>query len=299
MVTGSSAWHPALGGHPPSYWHEQGQRPSSDEAPVPEEAWGRRVRYRAHLRGVLGSPCLCQDRSGACEAGPVVTGLTWSSIPWARVPYGQPEASVELVGVLSPTALTLTQPPVRPAPVNEEETLVHFPMPCESPPQGFQIRDPGRVGGEDEQAAVTYAEKQAEHGGTWLHWDPSLTRAERARAPSKKGVFVFTFTENLEAHRRQLERLWGGPLCVAGAEITTDTQSGIVAHAAALLRREGRRRGMLCQSFAISSDNSNGRRRVYVGGLAWDPVKLSRWLSDALAGFPVEVNSQLVPEPAP
>jgi hypothetical protein len=183
--------------------------------------------------------------------------------------------------------------------VNKEETLVNFPMPCESPPQGFHIRDPGRVGAEDEQAAVTYAEKQAEHGGTWLHWDPSLTRAERARSPSKKGVFVFTFTENLEAHRRQLERLWGGPICVARADITTDTQTGIVAHAAALLRREGRQHGMLCQSFALSSDNTKGPRRVHVGALAWDPAKLSRWLSDELAGFPVEVTSPLVPETTP
>jgi hypothetical protein len=182
--------------------------------------------------------------------------------------------------------------------VNEEETLGHFPLPCESPAQGWQIRDRGRVGGEDEQSALTYAEKQAEHGGTWMHWDPLLTRAERARSPSK-GVLVFTFTENVEAHRRQLERLWGGPLCVASAEITTDTQSGIVAHAADLLRREGRRQGLLCGSFGVSSDNSSGQRRVHVSALAWDPGKLSRWLSDALAGFPVEINSPLVAEPVP
>jgi hypothetical protein len=223
----------------------------------------------------------------------------WSSIPWVRQAYGQPEASVELVGVLSPRAFTLTQPPLRPAPVNEEETLAHFPLPCESPPHGWQTRDPGRVAREDEQSAFAYAEKQAEHGGTWIHWDPLLTRAERARSPSQKGVLVFTFTENLDAHRRQLERLWGGPLCVASAEISTDTQTGIVEHAAALLRREGRRQGLLCESFGVHSDNSNGRRRVSVSALAWDPAKLSRWLSDALAGFPVEVNSPLVAEPAP
>jgi hypothetical protein len=30
---GSSALHPALGNHPPSYWYEQGQRPSGAETP--------------------------------------------------------------------------------------------------------------------------------------------------------------------------------------------------------------------------------------------------------------------------
>lgn len=206
---------------------------------------------------------------------------------------------MELVGVLSPGGLTLTEPPRRPVPVNEDETLAHFPMPCERPAAGWQVRDAGRVRSEDEQSAFAYAEKQAEHAGTWLHWDPSRTRAERARSPTQKGVLVFTFTENLETHRRQLERLWGGPLCVASGEITTDTQNGIVARAAALLRREGRRQGMLCGSFGVSSDNSNGRKRVSVSALAWDPAKLSRWLSDALAGFPVEINSPLVAEPAP
>ena len=299
VVRGLSALHPALGGHPPSYWQEQLQRPSSTEGPVPEEAWGGRFRYRTHIRGAIGAPCLCQDRGGACEAGPVVKGLTWSSVPWARRLNGQLEASVELVGVLSRDALTLTEPPRRPLPVNEEETLTRFPLLCESPAQGWQIRDPGRVGREDKQAAVEYAEKQAEHSATWMYWDPSLTRAERTRSPPQKGVFVFTFTENLEAHRRRLERLWGGPLCVAKGDITSEVQSGIVSHAADLLRREGRRQGLLCESFGMSSDNSNGPNHIAVSALAWDPAKLSHWLSHELAGFPVHVNSPLVPEPAP
>ncbi len=244
-------------------------------------------------------PCLCQDRGGACAAGPVVKGFAWSSVPWARRINGQLEASVELVGVLSRGALTLTEPPRRPLPVNEEETLTRFPLPCESPAQGWRIRDPHRVGGEDEQAAVKYAEKQAEHSAIWMYWDPLLTRAERASSPHQKGVFVFTFTENLEAHQRRLEQLWGGPLCVAKADITSEVQSGIVAHAADLLRRGGRRQGLLCESFLMYSDNSNGPNHIAVSVLAWDPAKLSRWLSHELAGFPVHVNSLLVPEPAP
>jgi hypothetical protein len=295
----SSALHPALGGHPPSYWQERLQRPSSTEGPVPEEAWGGRFRYQTHIRGAFGTPCLCQDRGGACEGGPVVKGLTWSSVPWARRLNGQLEASVELVGVLSRDALTLTEPPRRPLPVNEEETLTRFPLLCASPAQGWQIRDPGRVDREHEQAAVEYAEKQAEHSATWMYWDPSLTRAERTRSPPQKGVFVFTFTENLEAHRRRLELLWGGPLCVAKGDITSQVQSGIVSHAADLLRREGRRHGLLCESFGMSSDNSNGPNHITVSALAWDPAKLSRWLSHELAGFPVHINSPLVPEPTP
>ena len=295
----SKALHPALGGHPPSYWKEQAQRPPNAEVPLPEEAWGGRFRYRTHIRGAIVAPCLCQDRGGVCEAGPIVKGLTWSSIPWARRVNGQLEASVELVGVLSSGALTLTERPRRPPAVNEEETLARFPLPCETPAQGWQIRDPGRVGREDEQAAITYAEKQAEHSATWIRWDPLLTRAERARSPSHKGVFVFTFTENLDTHRRRLEELWGGPSCVARGEVTREVQSGIVARAVDLLRHEGRQQGMLCTSFAISSDMSTGSNRISMSGLAWDAAKLSRWLSHELAGFPVNINSPLVAEPMP
>jgi hypothetical protein len=108
---------------------------------------------------------------------------------------------------------------------------------------------------------------------------------------------VFTFTENLEAHRRRLEQLWGGPLCVAEGEMTSEVRSGIVSHAADLLRREGRRQGLLCESFGLSSDSSHGPTRLSVNAVAWDPAKLSRWLSHELAGFPVHIDSPLVPEP--
>ena len=244
-------------------------------------------------------PACARIAAGHAKPGPVVRGLTWASVPWARTVNGQLEASVELIGVLSSGALTLTEPPRQPAAVNEEETLTLFPLPCETPAQGWQIRDLRRVGRQDEQAAVTYAEQQAEHAATWIDWDPSLSRAERARSPSQKGVLVFTFTENLEAHRHRLEQLWGGPLCVATGELTREAQSGIVARAADLLRREGRRHGMLCGAFSVSSDISNGSNRVSVSGLAWDAAKLSRWLSHGLAGFPVDINSPLVAEPAP
>src|SRR6478735_7885290 len=184
VVNGSGALHPALGGHPPSYWYEQGQRALSNQAPLPAEAWGGRFRYRTHIRGPVERPCLCQDRGGACEAGPVVRGLTWSRIPWARRANGQLEASVELVGVLSNEALTLTELPHRPPPVNEEETLKRFPLPCERPGQGWQTTDPSHAREEDQQAAIAYAEKQAEHSATWTTWDSFLTR--RARSPAQK-----------------------------------------------------------------------------------------------------------------
>lgn len=118
-------------------------------------------------------------------------------------------------------------------------------------------------------------------------------------ARSQKGVFVFTFTENLEAHRARLERLWGGPLCVAQGDMTSEVQSGIASHAVDLLRREGRRQGLVCESFMISSDRSDGPNHLSVSALAWGPAKLSRWLSQELAGFPVHISSPLVPEPAP
>jgi hypothetical protein len=295
----SAALHPALGGHPPSYWQEQGQRPVTDEASIPEEAWGRRFRYRTSVRGTIGTPCLCQGRGFACEEGPVVRGLTWARIPWARKVNGELEASVELVGVLSRDALTLTEPPRRPPRIDEAETLTSLPLPCEKPAEGWRVRDPGLVGSEHEQAAGTYAEKQSEHSATWFSWHPSITRAERARFSPDKGVFVFTFTENLELHRQRLLALWGGALCVAAGELTQEVRNGIISRAAYLLRREGRRHGLLCTSFGMSGGSPGDLNRVTVHGAAWDKAKLSLWLSHELAGFPVEVISPLEIEPEP
>ncbi len=207
-VTGSGGLHPALGGHPPSYWQERGQRAVTDGAPIPEEVWGRRFRYRTSLRGTIGAPCLCQGRGFSCEPGPVVKGLTWARIPWARKVNGALEAYVELVGILSKDALTLTESPRRPPRIDEAETLTSLPLPCEKPVEGWRVRDPRLVAGEDEQAATAYAEKQPEHSATWLHGHPFVARAERARFLSDKGVMVFTFTENLETHRERLTRLW-------------------------------------------------------------------------------------------
>src|SRR6187402_372618 len=130
VVPPTGGLHPALGGHLPSYWHDQGQRPVTDQAPIPEEAWGRRFRYRTSIRGAIGTPCLCQGRGSACEPGPVVRGLTWASVPWARKVNGEREASVDLVGVLSKDALTLTEPPRRPPQIDEEETRTSLPLPC-------------------------------------------------------------------------------------------------------------------------------------------------------------------------
>ena len=294
---GSTGLHPALGGHPPSYWQEQGQRPVTDELPIPEEAWGRRFRYRTSLRGTIGTPCLCQGRGFACEPGPVVRGLAWASIPWARKVNGELQASVELVGVLSKDALTLTERPRRPPRIDEAETLTSLPLPCEKPAEGWRVRDPGLVASEHEQAAATYAEKQSEHSGTWLHWHPPITRAERARFSPDKGVLVFTFTENLELHRQRLLGLWGGPLCVAAGELTHEVRNGIISRAADLLRREGRRHGLLCTSFGMSGGTADDPNRVTVGATAWDKEKLSHWLSHELAGFPVEIISPLEIEP--
>jgi hypothetical protein len=215
-----------------------------------------------------------------------------------RTVNGELEASVELVGILSKDALTLSEPPRRPPRIDEAETLKSLPLPCEKPAEGWRVHDPGLVASKDQEAAGTYAEKQSEHSATWLYWHPSITRAERARFSPDKGVLVVTFTENLELHRRRLLELWGGPLCVAAGELTQEVRNGIIARAANLLRREGRRHGLLCTPFGMSGGSPDDLNRVTVHAPTWDTAKLSRWLSHELAGFPVDVVSPLEPEPA-
>ena len=296
--------HPALGGHPPSYWFEQANQPVNSPDSVPNEVFGRQLMlYRAAVGGDLSQLCLCPNREGKyvgppgrtqCKAYPV-RGLTWASIPWARKGYRGLEAYVEFLGMLSPDGFEVRGRPRRPPPP-EDSVVMRYPFPCEGQPDARRRRGT-RVGLDDENAAMEYAEKQPEHSITYVHWFPGVTRKQQEQFTADKGAFVFMFTENLDQHRERLEALWEGPLCVAKAELTTELQRGIGARAAELLRREGKQRGLLCGSFATGMLAFPDR--VTVTGIAWDSAGLERWLSRELGGFPVEVESTLMPAPEP
>ena len=70
-------------------------------------------------------------------------------------------------------------------------------------------------------------------------------------------------------------------------------QSAILARAMTEIGKEGRRHGLLCSSYAGHPEHYP--ERANIGGVAWDPVRLSSWISQRLAGFPVEFESPLEP----
>lgn len=146
------------------------------------------------------------------------------------------------------------------------------------------------------RAAVEYAESQPDFGAVWAHWTLPEARRQlhgKTRFGAEDGVLAFKFTDRVEAHRAEIEKRYGGSVCVGRGTIQRSVQQAISRRAALLLQSEGTQHGRLDCAFVLSFDGT--RERLELGTLAWDPVRLATWLSRELAGVPVEVRSQLTP----
>lgn len=85
--------------------------------------------------------------------------------------------------------------------------------PCPEPPGGWQAAHPRRPGPEALEAATRTARTQPDFAGVWVDYlePPGDDVAEDA------GPFVLNaaFTGGLDRHRRELQAVWDGPLCVS------------------------------------------------------------------------------------
>jgi hypothetical protein len=248
-----------------------------------------KVRYRGGVSEMQGTVWLC--RSGPTE-GLRIIGINWAAIPWAQKVYANRNASVELVGRLERDGMHVTETPKRPL----VEPLVEprYPLPCEEPPGGLKIRHPGRLTENDRVAAFEYAEAQADHSVSWVHWAPSRKGAAQNRPfRAEEDALVFTFMDNLAWHRMKIEERWGGKACVTKGVLSQEMSSAITSRAMTEIGREGRRHGLLCRTYAGHPEHYPERAKI--GGMAWDPARLSSWVSQRLNGFPVELESPLAP----
>lgn len=91
----------------------------------------------------------------------------------------------------------------RPGPFDDE---ARFATPCPEPPGGWVDRDPSRATFDDRQALLQVARQEADLGEVWVD--------------NAAGVVNASFTTDLDRHRRELEAVYGGPLCVSEAPFT-------------------------------------------------------------------------------
>lgn len=165
-----------------------------------------------------GEPELCVG--GVAESlppqcgGPVVVGLDWEDVPWRETANGVTWADVTAVGTFDGKTFTLTRP-VRRRVLKEPDNDWLTDIECAAPPGGWKVRDPSKIGIEAQEAAGRTARRSAGFAGMW--WQYTVVSGDENPDPDT-AVLHFAFTESLDERRAELERVWGGPLCVVERE---------------------------------------------------------------------------------
>ncbi|SDT68519.1 hypothetical protein [Jiangella sp. DSM 45060] len=164
------------------------------------------------LEGWGHGPQLC---SGVRESfppqcgGPDIAGWNWDEAPDAESADGVTWGFYSVTGTWDGTRFTLTEPPLAgtaTSPVAPDASEFDFSPPCEPPAGGWVVVDAATADEAGRAAAEDYAYAQPDFAGTWID---SLARPN---------ILTFSFTGDLETHEAALRGLWGGPLCVTGAE---------------------------------------------------------------------------------
>ena len=177
-----------------------------------------------------GSVLLAAGSGPPACSGPDVHGWSWEEAGSTESGDGVIQGTYRVTGTWDGAALTLTEPPVPAAesgpPPGSDST-----SPCAPPPDGWAVVDAATATNADADAAMAYAESQPDWAGAWS--DPFDRSAEDPDSPEygmvifARVVLNFRFTGDLERHEAALRELWGGALCVSGAENPHDELSAI------------------------------------------------------------------------
>jgi hypothetical protein len=146
-----------------------------------------------------------------------VVGLAWADIPWAETAGDTTWAEARLVGTFDGEQFTLTGAP-EPAEWGSEPEGDPFASPCPEPDGGWVVTDPALADDAAFETARVYAEAQADYAGLWLD-QQGIAWGEDA-VGSGSFVLNVAFTGDLAGHEADLRAMYGGPLCVSGAERT-------------------------------------------------------------------------------
>jgi hypothetical protein len=152
-----------------------------------------------------------------CRGVPVV-GLNWADVSWAETAGDTTWAEARLVGTFDGEQFALTQAP-EPADLGPgtQPEGDPFASPCPEPAGGWVVTDPALASDAAFAAAQAYAEAQPDYAGLWL---------DQLGQPSEWGTYAdsyvvnVAFTGDLAARETDLRSIYGGPLCVSGAERT-------------------------------------------------------------------------------
>lgn len=155
--------------------------------------------------------------------GPDVVGWDWTEIEGEESVGGTTWGEYRVVGTYQEGGFTLTEPATiagpEDYPTGED---IDFLTACPEPPGGWTVVDPATATIAGQDAAIAYAQAQADLAGLWLDQsinvelsqttDPPVIEAV-ANDPTKL-ILNVGFTGNLDGHTAELRSRWGGALCV-------------------------------------------------------------------------------------
>jgi hypothetical protein len=115
----------------------------------------------------------------------------------------------QLIGTYENGTLTLTEPPSTgavtvPAPIDAA-----FRVPCAEPAGGWRVVDPAHTKFEDYEAIMKAISDAPDYAGSW-----GAGHVEGVAGQPLDQVLVAGFTGDIDRHRAELEKLWGGAICV-------------------------------------------------------------------------------------
>jgi hypothetical protein len=152
-----------------------------------------------------------------------ITNWSWDRVEGETSAAGRTWGQYHLVGTSDGTTFTVSEAgPPRPEPSDPMDAIV---IPCAEPSGGWIAPDPSRTTRADLEAAIAAAEAQPDSAGAWMKY--LVQPATDGSFGPNDVVLNAAFTGNLDAHRHELARLWGGPTCVVRFDRTETELRGI------------------------------------------------------------------------
>jgi hypothetical protein len=177
-------------------------------------------RYGANglvLQDASHGPELCLGQIYS-SSPPQCTGLPIANWNWAKADGHEAGGrstwgDYHVVGTYDGTTFTLTEPPTKRRTENARLPLPDFSTPCKPPVGGWRIVDPSRVTLDDFLAIRGAIEAPPDYSASWNDSSPPLPDGIDA-------VFNAQYTGDLDRHRAELAKVWGGPICVSQGKTT-------------------------------------------------------------------------------
>jgi hypothetical protein len=190
---------------------------------VPDGYTGRFRIVATVLENAEHGPQLCtgvEDSLPPQCGGPDVAGWAWTGLRYESA-AGTRWGSYLLVGTFDGRVFRMTEPPkVNDGSLNPQPRIPDFTSPCPVPSGGWRPVDPARATDNALQTANAVASAEPDFAGLWLDQKQPPDNGRTAANDPTKLVLNVRFTTELRRHETDIRRVWGGALCVSGAEHT-------------------------------------------------------------------------------